>query len=99
MTGKGQRTAFELADKFLEPLTIGSVSGSLHDGLTLSDTKFVIDGVDVSVGQADLHISFGCLLDRETCIENLALKDTTVVVDTAKLPLLNRISKANLLPN
>ncbi|WP_141717189.1 hypothetical protein, partial [Burkholderia cenocepacia] len=30
MTGKGQRTAFELADKFLEPLTVGNIKGSLQ---------------------------------------------------------------------
>lgn len=86
MTGKGQRTAFELADKFLEPLTIGSVKGSLQGGLTLSDTKFVMDGVDVAIGQADLQIGFGCLLRLESCVENLALKDTKVEIDTAKLP-------------
>ncbi|WP_018651890.1 autotransporter assembly complex protein TamB [Actinobacillus capsulatus] len=86
MTGKGQRTVFELADKWLEQLTIGNVKGSLQDGLTLSDTKFVMDGVDVSVGQADLHIGFRCFLTREACLENLALKDITVVIDTAKLP-------------
>lgn len=86
MTGKGQRTTLELADKLLESLTIGSVGGSLQDGLSLSDTKFVIDGVDISIGQANLHIGFRCLLTGEACLENLALKDTTVVVDTTKLP-------------
>ncbi|WP_150538803.1 autotransporter assembly complex protein TamB [Actinobacillus vicugnae] len=85
-TGKGQRTAFELADKWLDSLTIGNVAGSLQDGLTLSDAKFVMDGVDVAVGQADLHIGFGCLFNQEACVENIAVKDTKVVIDTAKLP-------------
>lgn len=86
MSGKGQRIAFELADKFLEQLTIGRVSGSLQDGLTLSDTKFIMEGVDISAGQVDLHIGFRCLLAGESCVENLALKDTSVEIDTTKLP-------------
>lgn len=86
MTGKGQRTAFELADKFLEPLTVGNIKGSLQEGLTLTDTKFVTDGVDVTVGQADLQLDLSCLLKLQSCVENIALKDTEVKIDTAKLP-------------
>ncbi|WP_373766514.1 translocation/assembly module TamB domain-containing protein [Glaesserella sp.] len=85
-TGFGQRTVLELADKWLEPLTIGKVEGSLQDGLRLSDTRFKTDGVDVSLGQADLHIGFGCLLKGSTCVENMALKNAVVNIDTSKLP-------------
>lgn len=85
-TSVGQRTALELADKLIDQLTIGQVTGSLQDGLTLTDTRYQMDGVDVNVGQADLHLGFACLLDRAVCVENIAVKDTTVMVDTSKLP-------------
>ena len=85
-TGKGQRSAIELADKFLDQLTIGRVEGSIQDGLTLSDTQFVTDGVTVEVGRADLHVGFGCLIKREACVENAAVQNVKVEVDTAKLP-------------
>ncbi len=85
-TSVGQRPALELADKFLEQLSIGHIEGSLQDGLTLKETRYQMDGVDVNVGQADLHLGFACLLDKSACVENIAIKDTTVVVDTTKLP-------------
>lgn len=85
-TGKGQRTAIELADKYLDQLSIESVEGSIQDGLTLKNAKFVMDGVDVEAGEVDLHVGFGCLLHREACVENVAVKDTNVVIDTSKLP-------------
>lgn len=86
MTGFGQRTAIGWADKALDQLSIGNVEGSIQEGLTLSQAKFVMDGVDVELGQADLHINFGCLLKGEVCLEKLALKETKVAVDTTKLP-------------
>ncbi|MDH2998647.1 tubulin-binding protein [Pasteurellaceae bacterium LFhippo2] len=85
-TGYGQRTALSLADKFVDQLSVGKVEGSLQDGLTLADTRFQMDGLDINVGQADLHIGFQCIMDREACVENLALKDTSIIVDTKKLP-------------
>ncbi|OOH89242.1 DUF490 domain-containing protein [Pasteurellaceae bacterium 15-036681] len=86
VTGSGQRTAVELADTFLDQLSVGKVEGSLQDGLTLSETRFQMDGLDIDLGQVDLHLDFSCLLDKQACIENIALKDATIVVDTSKLP-------------
>lgn len=85
-TGYGQRTTIELADKFLDQLSVGSVEGSLQDGLALRNTQYIMDGVDVEVGQANLHLGFGCLLYRKTCVQNVALSDVKVAVDTTKLP-------------
>ncbi|WP_080686604.1 autotransporter assembly complex protein TamB [Mannheimia granulomatis] len=85
-TGYGQRKALTLVDKFVEPLQIGMVEGSLQEGLTLTDTQFAIDGVNVQVGKADLHLGFNCLVHYEVCLNNLSVKDTSVVVDTSKLP-------------
>ncbi|WP_373778875.1 translocation/assembly module TamB domain-containing protein [Glaesserella sp.] len=85
-TGFGQRTIIELADKWLDQLTITHVEGSLQEGLLLSDARFTMDGVDVNVGQAALHLGFGCLLQGNACVENMALKDTEIRINTAKLP-------------
>lgn len=85
-TGIGQRSVITLADKWLDQLSIGQVEGSLQDGLTLSNTQYVMDGVNVQVGKADLHLDFGCLLKGEACVENIAIKDAQVIVDTTKLP-------------
>ena len=85
-TNLGQKTTVELVQKFVDGLTVSRVEGSLQDGLTLYDGHFKMDGVDVLIGQADLHIGFACMLEKQACVENIALKDTTVVVDTAKLP-------------
>lgn len=74
-----------LADK-LDALSIEQVEGSLQQGLTLKNARFQRDGVELAVGQADLHIGFNCLLDRKACVENLALRDTAIIIDTSKLP-------------
>lgn len=86
LSGKGQRTVLALADKFVDQLTLGEVEGSLQEGLRLKNAVYSMDGVAVKVGEADLHIGFECLRDRKACVENIALKDTEVVIDTAKLP-------------
>lgn len=85
-TGYGQRKTLEWVDKLVEPLQIGKVEGSLQDGLVLSNAQFVTDGVNVQVGQANLHLGFDCLIHYEVCLNNLRVKDTSVVIDTAKLP-------------
>ena len=86
MTGFGQRTAIEWADKSLDALSIGAVEGSIQSGLTLSDAQYEMDGVNAKLGQANLHIDFGCLLSGKVCLETVALKDAHVTVDTTKLP-------------
>lgn len=85
-TGKGQRTLLSQLDNGLEPLTLGKVEGSLQDGLVLSDARFVAEGVEVALGEAKLHLDFGCLLQGKACVEQVALSNAQVVVDTTKLP-------------
>lgn len=86
LTGNGQRTALNWAAELIDGLEIGQVEGSLQDGLTLHRAVYKMDGVDVNVGQAQLHIGFDCLRDKKACVENIALKDTSIVIDTEKLP-------------
>lgn len=84
-TGFGQRTAIGWLDSWLEPLSIEQVEGSLQSGLSLKNLAYKMDGVDVQAGQADLHLGVSCLLEWRACVENVALKDTTVAIDTSKL--------------
>lgn len=84
--GKGQQLALQWVAKAVDGLSFGNVEGSLQDGLTLSDTAFKMNGVDVQVGQADLHLGFGCLLQRKACVENVAVKNAHIQIDTSKLP-------------
>ncbi|QLB21383.1 tubulin-binding protein [Vespertiliibacter pulmonis] len=85
-TGNGQRLALQWLAKSMDSLSISQIDGSLQDGLRLSDTHFNMEGVDVAVKQADLHIGFDCLLDKTLCLNNIALKDATISVDTTKFP-------------
>lgn len=85
-TGKGQQSLLNTVSAFIDELEVENVEGSLQDGLTLTNASYQMDGVKVKVGQADLHIGFHCAFSRKACIENLALKDTEVVVDTKQLP-------------
>lgn len=84
-TGNGQRLALQWLAKSMDSLSIQQIEGSLQNGLHLSDTHFNMEGVEVAVKQADLHIGFDCLLDKTLCLNNIALKDATISVDTAKL--------------
>ncbi|KAE9538254.1 translocation/assembly module TamB [Ursidibacter maritimus] len=85
-TGKGQQMALDFVAKQLQGLSFSKVEGSLQEGLRLSDAHYQIDGVDVQLGQADLHIGLNCLLERKACLENLAVKNAVIAIDTSKLP-------------
>lgn len=85
-TATGQKTLLNTVVTWADGLSVNEAEGRLQDGLTLKDVRYQLDGVDVSVGQADLHIGFGCLWDKKACIEHVALRDTSVVIDTTKLP-------------
>lgn len=81
----GQHKTLEWVDKFVEPLQIGEVEGSIQDGFSIRNAQFLMDGVNVQVGQADLHMGFSCLLHYEVCLNNFSVKNTSVVIDTTKL--------------
>lgn len=82
----GQRSVLKAVSSLVDGLEVEESEGSLQNGLRLTNARYQMDGVNVKVGQADLHIGFACLFDWNACVENIALKDTEVVVETAKLP-------------
>lgn len=85
-TGKGQRSALHFVSGLIDELNIENVEGSLQEGLSLKNVSYQMDGITVELGQTDLHIGFNCLWQKKACVENIYLKDTKVIVDTAKLP-------------
>lgn len=85
-TGKGQRTTIQLVDRWLESIDINQVEGSLQDGLVLNQITFTQKGVEATLGQAKFQINFRCFLQREICIQEVALRDAKVQVQTALLP-------------
>ncbi len=95
-TSAGQRQALYLANKFIEPLSITEVSGNLQDGLILKNTIFDIDGVQVQVQEADLKVNVDCILNSKICIDNIALKEPKIIIDTERLP--KNKQKANKKP-
>ncbi|MDG2961193.1 translocation/assembly module TamB [Bisgaard Taxon 10/6] len=85
-TESGTKWALGLADKWLDGLTVGEVSGRLQQGLTLKNTAFITDGVDVRVSYAHLRLDFGCLWRREICVEDIQIRQPQVAVNTALIP-------------
>ncbi|MDP8189191.1 translocation/assembly module TamB domain-containing protein [Pasteurella skyensis] len=83
-TGYGQRSIIHLADKYLDELSVESVSGSLQDGLDLKNTRFNMKGVNVSLEDARLHIKMGCILKGKLCVDNVALKNSQINIDTSQ---------------
>ncbi|OOR99224.1 DUF490 domain-containing protein [Haemophilus paracuniculus] len=94
ISGAGQRTALQMVERFLNnQLTFSQIEGTLQDGLKLTNAKYTMDGVEVNAGEANIHIGFQCVMKKEACLENLALKDVSVAVDTSKLPQSQEESK------
>ncbi|ABR73742.1 DUF490 domain-containing protein [Actinobacillus succinogenes] len=82
----GTKWALGLADKWVDGLTLGEVSGKLQQGLTLKNTVFSTNGVDVRVPYARLQLDFRCLLHREICVEDIRIQQPQVAVNSALIP-------------
>ena len=76
-------------------LDIGKVTGGWRD-LTLSDVRYEQPGVAVKAGNLHLAVGLDCLWNSSVCINDLALKDIQVNIDSKKMPLLNRLKKRKI---
>ncbi|TCP91231.1 translocation and assembly module TamB [Cricetibacter osteomyelitidis] len=85
-TDIGQRTLVKLADKFVDQLSIGDVTGGLSEGLELSNVRFQTDGVETWVEKARLQLDFGCLWERKICVDDITINKPQVKVDIGKIP-------------
>lgn len=85
-TGIGQRSLIQLANYWLDNLTIQQVSGSLQQGLHLQQLKYQSKGIKVEVANADLQLDFSCLLHLHLCVPNIKLQHPQIEIDTQALP-------------
>ncbi|WP_342750352.1 hypothetical protein [Avibacterium endocarditidis] len=85
-TSQGQRGLIQLADKFMDNLSIEHVEGGLQNGLTLHKVKFQSEGVDTQIQQAHLQLDLSCLLKAKVCLQDLSIQQPHIHIDTAKLP-------------
>lgn len=84
-TDAGQRGLLQLADKWMDSLSIGQISGGLKQGLVLNDVRYQAAGIDTEIAQARLQLDLGCLWSRKICLQDFTLNQPRVVIDTSKL--------------
>ncbi|PQN20434.1 translocation and assembly module TamB, partial [Shigella flexneri] len=84
-TTSGLHLVFKAADRWVPGLDIGKVTGGWRD-LTLSDVRYEQLGVAVKAGNLHLGVGLECLWNSSVCINDLALKDIQVNIDSKKMP-------------
>ena len=84
-TTSGLHLVFKAADRWVPGLDVGKVTGGWRD-LTLSDVRYEQPGVAVKAGNLHLAVGLECLWNSSVCINDLALKDIQVNIDSKKMP-------------
>ena len=84
-TTTGLHLVFKAADRWVPGLEIGKVTGGWRD-LTLDNVRYEQPGVAVTAGQFHLSVRLRCLWDSSLCVNDIALRDIYVAVDTKKMP-------------
>lgn len=72
------------AARWVPGLSIQQVDGGWRN-LTLKGVQYEMPGVTVNAGEFHLALQLGCLKNSAFCINDLALKDLNVVVDSSKM--------------
>lgn len=85
-TDAGQRGLLQLADRWVDGLSIGHISGGLQQGLVLDNLRYQTAGIDTHIAQARLQLDFGCLWSRKICLQDFTLTQPTIAINTARLP-------------
>ena len=81
----GLHLLFNGANRWVPGLEIGQVTGGWQD-LTLKQVRFTQPGVAVDAGELHLAVQLGCLWHRNLCVNNIALSDVNVVINSSKMP-------------
>ncbi|POP44151.1 autotransporter assembly complex protein TamB [Superficieibacter electus] len=84
-TKSGLHLVFSAANRWVPGLQIGQVTGGWRD-LTLKNIRYDQPGVAVNAGQVHLSVSLACLKQSSLCVNDIALSDINVTVDTKKMP-------------
>ncbi|MBC3944682.1 translocation/assembly module TamB [Erwinia persicina] len=84
-TTSGLHMVLNGAARWVPGLDIQQVKGGWRD-LTIAGIKYEMPGVTVNAGELHLSLKPGCLKQSAFCVNDLALKDVHVVVDSKKMP-------------
>ncbi|WP_261642441.1 autotransporter assembly complex protein TamB [Erwinia mallotivora] len=72
------------ATRWVPGLAIKQVKGGWRD-LRLTGVQYAMPGITVNVGEFHLAVQLGCLRHSAFCVNDLALKDVQVAVDSKKM--------------
>jgi len=83
-TTPGLHLVLNGASRWVPGLSINKVDGGWRN-LTLSGLRYEMPGVSVNAGTIHLAMDLNCLLHSSVCVNDLTLKDISVVVDSKKM--------------
>ncbi|MGX9310152.1 autotransporter assembly complex protein TamB [Pantoea ananatis] len=83
-TTPGLHLVLKGASRWVPGLSINKVDGGWRN-LTLSGLRYEMPGVSVNAGNIHLAVDLNCLLHSSVCVNDLTLKDISVVVDSKKM--------------
>lgn len=84
-TTKGLHLLFNAANRWVPGLEIGQVTGGWRD-LTLKNVRYTQPGVAVNAGEFHLAVKTECLWSSSLCVDDIALRDVNVAIDSSKMP-------------
>ncbi|EIB97198.1 translocation/assembly module TamB domain-containing protein [Pantoea sp. Sc1] len=83
-TTPGLHLVLNGASRWVPGLSIKQVEGGWRN-LTLSGLRYEMPGVSVDAGQIHLAVNLNCLLHSSVCVNDISLRDISVVVDSKKM--------------
>ncbi|MGL5970316.1 MAG: autotransporter assembly complex protein TamB [Kluyvera sp.] len=84
-TTTGLHLLFNAANRWVPGLEIGQVTGGWRD-LTLKKVRYTQPGVAVDAGEFHLAVNLSCLWHSNLCVNDIALRDINVAIDSSKMP-------------
>ena len=84
-TTTGLHLLFNAANRWVPGLEIGKVTGGWRD-LTLKNVRYTQPGVAVDAGEFHLAVDLNCLWHSSVCVNDIALSNINVAIDSSKMP-------------
>ncbi|HDG1708709.1 TPA: autotransporter assembly complex protein TamB [Kluyvera ascorbata] len=84
-TTTGLHLLFNAANRWVPGLEIGKVTGGWRD-LTLKNIRYTQPGVAVDAGEFHLAVDLKCLWHSSVCVNDIALSNINVAIDSSKMP-------------
>ncbi|WP_368894070.1 autotransporter assembly complex protein TamB [Kluyvera ascorbata] len=84
-TTTGLHLLFNAANRWVPGLEIGKVTGGWRD-LTMKNVRYTQPGVAVDAGEFHLAVDLKCLWHSSVCVNDIALSNINVAIDSSKMP-------------